>query len=121
MNLCHLFDLSLTGRRDTIALEFQDRSYTFGELDSRSNRVAQLLLYTIWLPEQYHTACRASAFAFATSSGRFIAAGVTFLVGSGVAHYGTIGTPVAFTSLAFALGLLLLPLGKETKGKPLPE
>ncbi|MCU1259603.1 MAG: AMP-dependent synthetase and ligase [Bryobacterales bacterium] len=44
MNLCHLFDLSLTGRRDTVALEFQDRSYTFGELDSRSNRVAQLLV-----------------------------------------------------------------------------
>ncbi|MCU1259605.1 MAG: major facilitator superfamily 1, partial [Bryobacterales bacterium] len=82
---------------------------------------ASFCVYTIWLPEQYHTECRASAFAFATSSGRFIAAGVTFLVGSGVAHYGTIGTPVAFTSLAFALGLLLLPLGKETKGKPLPE
>src|SRR5206468_360406 len=33
-------------------------------------------LYTIWLPEQYRTECRGSAFAFATSSGRFMAAGV---------------------------------------------
>jgi len=27
---------------------------------------------------------------------------------------------VALTSIAFAAGLLLLPLGEETKGKPLP-
>ncbi len=44
MNLLHLFDLSLAGRRDTTALEFEDRSFTFGELDARSNRVAHLLL-----------------------------------------------------------------------------
>src|SRR5580658_8739512 len=43
MTLCDLFDLSLKGRRDTVALEFRDRAYTFGELDSRSNRLAQLL------------------------------------------------------------------------------
>lgn len=44
MNLTHLFDLSLTGRRDTVALEWLDRTYTFGELDSRSNRLANLFL-----------------------------------------------------------------------------
>src|SRR5579862_4858924 len=43
MNLCHLFDLSLKGRRDTVGLEFRDRVFTFGELDSRSNRLARLL------------------------------------------------------------------------------
>ena len=43
MNLTHLFDLSLIGRRDTAALEFQGASYTFGDLDARSNRLAQLL------------------------------------------------------------------------------
>lgn len=43
MNLCDLFDLSLIGRRDAIALEFAGREYTFGDLDSRSNRLAQLL------------------------------------------------------------------------------
>jgi hypothetical protein len=37
-----------------------------------------------------------------------------------VAHYHTIGTPVALTSLAFVVGLLLLPFGHETKGQPLP-
>jgi MFS family permease len=82
---------------------------------------ANFSVYTLWLPEQYRTECRGSAFAFATSSGRFIAAGVTFLVGAGVSRMGTIGTPVAITSLAFLLGLALLPLAHETRGKELPE
>jgi len=43
MNLTHLFDLSLVGRRDQTALEWHGSTYTFGELDARSNRMAQLL------------------------------------------------------------------------------
>ena len=43
MNLCDLFDLSLKLRRDSVALEFAGREYTFGEIDTRSNRLAQLL------------------------------------------------------------------------------
>jgi malonyl-CoA/methylmalonyl-CoA synthetase len=43
LNLTDLFDLSLRGRRDAVALEFQDRTYTFGAMDARSNRLAQLL------------------------------------------------------------------------------
>ena len=62
-----------------------------------------------------------SAFAFATSFGRFLAAGATFLVGAGVARMQTIGTPVALTSMAFAAGLLVLRLAYETRGKELPE
>jgi MFS family permease len=62
---------------------------------------ANFAMYTLWLPEQYRTECRASAFAFATSIGRFGGAGITFLVGAGVAYYHSIGTPVALTSLAF--------------------
>jgi len=81
---------------------------------------ANFAMYTLWLPEQYPTECRASAFAFATSAGRFIGAGITFLVGAGVAYFNTIGTPVALTSIAFAIGLVLLPFGEETKGRPLP-
>jgi malonyl-CoA/methylmalonyl-CoA synthetase len=45
MNLCQLFDLSLKDRRDRPALEFAGRTYTFGEIDARSNRLAQLLLH----------------------------------------------------------------------------
>ena len=43
LNLAQLFDLSLLGRRDTPALEYQGVTYTFGDMDGRSNRVAQLL------------------------------------------------------------------------------
>jgi MFS family permease len=81
---------------------------------------ANFIVYSFWLPEQYGTECRASAFAFNTNFGRFAAAGFTFLVGAGVRHFQTLGTPVALTAFAFVVGLVLLPLGEETKGKPLP-
>ncbi len=44
MNLVQLFDLSLCGRREQAALEFEGRVYTFGEIDARSNRMAHWLL-----------------------------------------------------------------------------
>jgi MFS family permease len=81
---------------------------------------ANFAMYTLWLPEQYPTECRGSAFAFATSVGRFFGAGFTFLVGAGVAHFHTIGIPVALTSIGFGVGLLVLPFGHETKGQVLP-
>src|SRR6202451_1846792 len=82
---------------------------------------ANFAVYTLWLPEQYPTECRATAFAFSTSFARFIGAGITFLVGAGVRHFGSIGTPVALTAIAFAIGLLLTPFGAETRGRPLPS
>jgi len=81
---------------------------------------ANFAVYSFWIPEQYETECRVSAFAFITNIGRFAGAGLTFLVGAGIRHYGTLGTPVAMTALAFAIALLLLPFAAETKGKPLP-
>jgi MFS family permease len=81
---------------------------------------ANFAVYTLWLPEQYPTECRASAFAFCTSFARFAGAGITFLVGTGVQHYGSLGIPVALTSIAFAIGLLLIPFGVETRGQSLP-
>jgi MFS family permease len=81
---------------------------------------ANFAVYTLWLPEQYPTECRASAFAFCTSFARFGGAGITFLVGAGVQHYGSLGIPVALTSIAFAIGLLLIPFGVETRGQSLP-
>ncbi len=81
---------------------------------------ANFAVYTLWLPEQYPTECRASAFAFATSFARFGGAGISFLVATGVRHYGSLGIPVALTSIAFGLGLLLIPFGAETRGQRLP-
>ena len=81
---------------------------------------ANFILYSFWLPEQYGTECRASAFAFITNFGRFTAAGFTFMVGAGIRHMQTFGIPVAMTAIAFLVGLLLVPFGEETKGKHLP-
>jgi len=77
--------------------------------------------FSLWLPEQYETRVRATAFAFATSSGRFIGAGVNFLIGAMVLRMGTLGTPVALTGVAFGIGLLIIPLAIETKGSRLPD
>jgi MFS family permease len=81
---------------------------------------ANFAMYTLWLPEQYSTDCRASAIAFVSSVGRFVGVAMVFLVGAGIASYGSLGIPVAVTGIAFLFGLLLLPFAVETKGKPLP-
>ena len=78
-------------------------------------------IFTLWLPEQFETRVRATAFAFCTSVGRFIGAGVNFLLGAAVLRMGTLGIPIACTSIAFLLGLLLIPLAPETKGQSLPD
>ncbi len=44
MTLTQLFDLSFQGCRESVALEFAGQTYTFGAIDERSNRVAQLLM-----------------------------------------------------------------------------
>jgi MFS family permease len=78
-------------------------------------------MFSLWLPEQYGTAVRATAFAFTTSFGRLIGAGVNFLLGTAIHDYGSMGIPVATTAIAFLLGLLIIPFAAETKGQPLPD
>jgi MFS family permease len=78
-------------------------------------------MYSLWIPEQYPTAIRATAFAFVTSFGRYIGAGVNFLIGAGVQRFGSVGWPVAMTAVAFVFGLLLLPMSLETRSATLPE
>ena len=46
-------------------------------------------VFSLWLPEQYDTSVRATAFAFTTSFGRFIAAGVNFTIAGLVSQTGT--------------------------------
>jgi MFS family permease len=81
---------------------------------------ANFAMYTLWLPEQYTTECRASAIAFVSSIGRFAGVAMVFILGWGISSYGSLGVPVAVTAIAFVLGLLALPFAPETKGKPLP-
>lgn len=82
---------------------------------------ANFAMFSLWLPELYPTEMRVTAFAFCTSVGRFVGAVVNFILGAAVLHMGTIGIPVACTAVAFAIGLLIIPFGRETRGQPLPE
>ncbi len=77
-------------------------------------------LFSLWLPEQFETRVRATAFAFCTSFGRFVGAGVNFLLGAAVLHMHTLGVPVALTAIAFVIGLLIIPFAPETRGERLP-
>lgn len=77
--------------------------------------------FSLWLPEQYDTRVRATAFAFSTSVGRFVGAAVNFLLASLVLRMGTLGTPVALTAIAFAIGIAIVPFAIETTGQTLPE
>ncbi|HTI16646.1 MAG TPA: MFS transporter [Trinickia sp.] len=78
-------------------------------------------LFSLWLPEQFGTRVRATAFAFCTSFGRFVGAGVNFALGAAVLHMHTLGVPVALTAIAFVVGIFLIPLAPETRGQALPE
>ncbi len=77
-------------------------------------------MFSLWLPEQYETRVRATAFAFNTSIGRFLGAVVNFVLAAAVSTMGTLGTPVAWTALAFVAGLLVIPFAVETRGQALP-
>ena len=81
---------------------------------------ANFALYTLWLPEQYSTGCRASAIAFVSSVGRFVGVAMVFLVANAIRSYGSLGVPVAVTATAFVIGVVLVVFAEETKGKPLP-
>ncbi len=78
-------------------------------------------MYSLWLPELFGTEVRATAFAFCTSVGRFVGAGVNFALAAGVQRMGTLGTPVALTAVAFGIGLLVIPFAPETRGQRLPD
>ena len=127
------------GRRKTLALFFVGMAFciwlSFGWAFYLPNGLAPFIevlfflgffggnfaMFSLWLPEQYGTAVRATAFAFTTSFGRLIGAGVNFLLGTAIHDYGSMGIPVATTAIAFLLGLLIIPFAAETKGQPLPD
>jgi MFS family permease len=127
------------GRKLTLALYFAGMMVTiplaFGWAFYRDNGLAPFITilffmgfaggsfaaFSLWLPEQYETRVRATAFAFSTSVGRFVGAGVNFLLGALVLRMGTLGTPVALTAIAFGIGILVVPLAVETTGQRLPE
>lgn len=127
------------GRRLTLALYFAGMMVTiplaFGWIFYRPHGLLPFIVilffmgfaggnfaaFSLWLPEQYDTRVRATAFAFTTSVGRFVGAGVNFALAAAVLRAGSLGVPVALTGLAFGLGLFVIPFAMETRGQKLPE
>jgi len=77
-------------------------------------------IFSLWLPEQYTTIMRATAFAFCTSFGRFLGAAANFAIAAMIAWTGSLGHVIALTAIPFVLGLAVIPFGLETRGKRLP-
>jgi MFS family permease len=77
-------------------------------------------MFSLWLPEQYPTEIRATAFAFCTSFGRFLGAGANFAIAGLIEWRGSLGSVIALTAIPFLIGLAIIPFALETKGKPLP-
>jgi MFS family permease len=77
-------------------------------------------MFSLWLPEQYPTEIRATAFAFCTSFGRFLGAGANFAIAGLIQWWGSLGSVIALTAIPFFIGLAVIPFALETRGKPLP-
>jgi len=82
---------------------------------------ANFAIFTIWLPEQYPTRMRATAFAFTTTFSRWFAAAGTFLIGYGIHATGSLTVPLSVTAIVFLVGVGLVGLAPETRGQPLPD
>ena len=77
-------------------------------------------MFSLWLPEQYPTEVRATAFAFCTSFGRFIGAGANFAIAALIQQTGSLGQVISLTAIPFLIGLAVIPFAKETRNQPLP-
>ena len=78
-------------------------------------------MFSLWLPEQYPTEIRATAFAFCTSFGRFLGAGANFAIAGLIQWWGSLGSVIALTAIPFVIGLAVIPFALETKGGPCPS
>jgi MFS family permease len=81
---------------------------------------ADFAIFSLWLPEVYPTHARAGGFAFVTTIGRFAGAGLTFVIGALNDAVG-LGTSLSLTAIFFVIGLLLLPLARDSTGRLAPE
>jgi SHS family sialic acid transporter-like MFS transporter len=79
-------------------------------------------LLPLYLPELFPTRVRAMGSGVTFNAGRFIAAGGAIYGGTMVKSFGgDIARMCSIVSLVYVLGLVLIWLAPETKGKPLPD
>jgi MFS family permease len=77
-------------------------------------------IFSMWLPDAFGSKVSTIAFGFCTSTACFVGAGLNFGLAGAVAASRTLGAPIIITSIAFAIGLLIIPFA--TEGQPVsPE
>jgi len=79
------------------------------------------ITWTTYIPEQFPTAVRARGTGLGGSLGRLSAAGSPYLVVFLVNEFGFSGVLMAISIIFVLLALIVILLGKETKGKSLEE
>jgi MFS family permease len=121
--LAALFGLMIIGTVGTYGLAYPLQSIVlaFVFLPILGIGGANFAVFTIWLPEQYPTRMRATAFAFTTTFSRWFAAAGTFLIGYGIHATGSLAIPISLTAVVFALGIAMVGLAPETRGQTLPD
>jgi hypothetical protein len=77
--------------------------------------------FPIYLPELYPTRLRATGAGFCFNAGRILASASPFLTGWLVITLGTFGRAASTVALIYLVGLVVLTIAPETRGKPLPE
>ncbi len=76
----------------------------------------------LYLPELFPTRSRATGQGVGYNAGRFLAAAGAIWGGNLVSHYhGSYARSASVVTLVYAVGLVLIWIGPETRGKPLPE
>lgn len=75
----------------------------------------------LYLPELFPTRARATGQGFCYNGGRVLAAGGALMQGQLVGFYGSYAEAGAVITMVYAIGMGLIWLAPETKGKPLPD
>ena len=76
--------------------------------------------FPIYLPELFPTRISATGAGFCFNIGSVLAATGPFVTGYLVTAMGSFGRAASAVALIYVVGLLILPIAPETKGKPLP-
>ncbi len=79
---------------------------------------ADFSVFSLWVPEIYPTEARAGGFAVITALGRYAGAGLVFVIAALTAAVG-LGDSLAYSSIAFVIGIVLLAFVKEDRNKQL--
>ncbi len=79
---------------------------------------ADFSVFSLWVPEIYPTEARAGGFALITALGRYAGAGLVFVIAALTTQVG-LGKSLAYASVAFVVGMILLIFVREDRQKQL--